>query len=81
MTEKVLLWKGFSTLVYWKKQDGQGQHLRVTGTTTGTRQTPEEAWEDARRLEDGHDRYVKEHNIKRDTVNVFTGVCPADYMA
>jgi hypothetical protein len=77
MATKVSLWCGFCTVVYWTKKDGKGMTVTLTSRAE-PRDTAEEAWADAQRLEDEQERFVKKEGARPSTVQ--PGICPPDYL-
>lgn len=77
MTTK--LWCGFSILTYSTViEGGEMAHIILKGNHV-PRENPDEAWEDALRIEDEHDRHAKENGVAR-TSSIHTGICPPEFV-
>ena len=78
LSEKIKLWSGFSTITYFQVQE-DGERVHITLKSNGPpREAPEEAWEDAVRLEGTHDKHANETGIIQS--NVYTGICPTHFL-
>lgn len=74
----IKLWCGFSILTYSTIVEEEMMHLTLQGYHI-PRESPEEAWQDALRIEDEHDRYANSEGVTRKSA-IHTGICPPDFV-
>lgn len=78
MTQKFLLWQSFSVANYSSPDPRRPEkQLYATLTSRGEAfESPYEAWEDAQRLLDGAERFIKSESGNKIS-DAVCGICPA----